>query len=289
MKKIYLVFMSSKGRSPVEIPEGSNAIIGHGEFYKIYVDVDGNRYFPNVPPDASVSRRHARIFWKDGKPYIQDLGSLNGTKIDGHTIPGWRERKREEKGRASMYVLLAGGMKILFGAQTLASVEYEKDTLTIIERQSVRLSLNEIEMLIDHADLMSTKREKGDVEILNVKSEGELRIGREKIKLRQEGNYGKLIRINMAINHICFAYYKKKYEEMFTYLRKLMMSKTDVEFIEDFLGGGDVIGFAKVHIMDVIDANQISEKVLKDFIIRMEALREKVEEELQWWYGRPTD
>lgn len=37
-------------------------------------------------PDASLSRHHARITLKDGVPYLEDLGSLNGTSLNGERI-----------------------------------------------------------------------------------------------------------------------------------------------------------------------------------------------------------
>ncbi len=37
-------------------------------------------------PDASLSRLHARISLKDGVPFIEDLGSLNGTTLNGERI-----------------------------------------------------------------------------------------------------------------------------------------------------------------------------------------------------------
>lgn len=36
--------------------------------------------------DPYVSRRHARIFYRDGKWYIEDLGSTNGTVVDGEPL-----------------------------------------------------------------------------------------------------------------------------------------------------------------------------------------------------------
>ena len=37
-------------------------------------------------PDASLSRHHARIGLRDGVPYLEDLGSLNGTTLNGERI-----------------------------------------------------------------------------------------------------------------------------------------------------------------------------------------------------------
>jgi predicted component of type VI protein secretion system len=39
-----------------------------------------------VLSDPSVSRRHARLFFRDGSWFLQDLGSTNGTVINGVSI-----------------------------------------------------------------------------------------------------------------------------------------------------------------------------------------------------------
>ncbi len=36
--------------------------------------------------DPYASRKHARIFYRDGKWYIEDLGSTNGTVVDGEPL-----------------------------------------------------------------------------------------------------------------------------------------------------------------------------------------------------------
>jgi sigma-B regulation protein RsbU (phosphoserine phosphatase) len=38
--------------------------------------------------DASVSRRHARLFWQDGRWLVEDLGSRNGTFLNSKPIKG---------------------------------------------------------------------------------------------------------------------------------------------------------------------------------------------------------
>ena len=55
-------------------------------------DADGG-IFPDVDldsddPEAKVSRRHARITWNEGKHFLEDLGSTNGTFINrGKRLP----------------------------------------------------------------------------------------------------------------------------------------------------------------------------------------------------------
>ncbi|HEY64007.1 MAG TPA: FHA domain-containing protein [Caldilineae bacterium] len=39
-----------------------------------------------VLPDRVVSRHHARIYWIDGHYYVEDLGSKNGTYVNGQEV-----------------------------------------------------------------------------------------------------------------------------------------------------------------------------------------------------------
>src|SRR5271166_5701131 len=47
----------------------------------VSVDID-------LTPDLRVSRPHARIFVADGQYWVEDLGSANGTEVDGKPIKG---------------------------------------------------------------------------------------------------------------------------------------------------------------------------------------------------------
>jgi predicted component of type VI protein secretion system len=47
----------------------------------VHVDID-------LTPDLRVSRPHARISVADGRYWIEDLGSANGTEVDGQPIKG---------------------------------------------------------------------------------------------------------------------------------------------------------------------------------------------------------
>ncbi|MCD6301586.1 MAG: FHA domain-containing protein [Staphylothermus sp.] len=46
-----------------------------------------------VLPDPYISRRHARIFFKDGEWYIEDLNSTNGTVLNNENIKGKGPKK----------------------------------------------------------------------------------------------------------------------------------------------------------------------------------------------------
>src|SRR5574338_641673 len=45
-------------------------------------------------PERDVSRRHARFFRQHGAEWVEDLGSLTGTRVNGERIAG-RRRLRE--------------------------------------------------------------------------------------------------------------------------------------------------------------------------------------------------
>ena len=42
-----------------------------------------------IRPRDGVSRRHARLYWENGRLYLMDLSSTNGTKVNGQRIPPW--------------------------------------------------------------------------------------------------------------------------------------------------------------------------------------------------------
>jgi len=59
----------------------------------VHVDID-------LTPDLRVSRPHARISMADGHYWIEDLGSANGTELDGEQIKG-KGKLRLDPGRPS--------------------------------------------------------------------------------------------------------------------------------------------------------------------------------------------
>jgi pSer/pThr/pTyr-binding forkhead associated (FHA) protein len=39
-----------------------------------------------LPDDTYVSQLHARVFQRSGETYVEDLGSTNGTYVNGHRV-----------------------------------------------------------------------------------------------------------------------------------------------------------------------------------------------------------
>ena len=98
-------------------------VFGDTELSEIYLGLVVGRHpalCDRVIDDPSVSRRHMRIGMAEGKPYVEDLNSLNGTlsgRRGGATVPagaacrrpgadawprgarGERARRRREAGR----------------------------------------------------------------------------------------------------------------------------------------------------------------------------------------------
>jgi pSer/pThr/pTyr-binding forkhead associated (FHA) protein len=63
------------------------------------------RYKERFPKQVDyISRRHAHVFLKEGRPYLEDLGSTNGTYVDG--------KRLEEEARA-----LQEGDRVAFGSE----------------------------------------------------------------------------------------------------------------------------------------------------------------------------
>jgi pSer/pThr/pTyr-binding forkhead associated (FHA) protein len=78
---------------------------------------------------ARLSRRHARIFQEDGKVYIADLGSLNGTRINDQAL---------KNGAA----VLQNNDLVTFGNEVSFRVELQRELpKTMLRESQVRLTL----------------------------------------------------------------------------------------------------------------------------------------------------
>jgi len=57
-------------------------------------------------PSKNVSRKHARVFFRNDEYYIEDMGSTNGTYVNGIRVVKCALRKND--------LIYIGGVKILF-------------------------------------------------------------------------------------------------------------------------------------------------------------------------------
>ena len=65
-------------------------VFGDTELSQVYLGLVIGRHpalCDRVIDDPSVSRRHVRIGMAEGRPYVEDLNSLNGTLLDGAQLP----------------------------------------------------------------------------------------------------------------------------------------------------------------------------------------------------------
>jgi len=69
-----------RGNEKVFDQSAESVIIGRPR-QGVHVDID-------LTPDLRVSRPHAQISFVDGRYWIEDLGSANGTELDGRPIKG---------------------------------------------------------------------------------------------------------------------------------------------------------------------------------------------------------
>jgi hypothetical protein len=59
-------------------------LVGRNDLPQIKVDLDLSAYDKNTPP--LISRHHALLQWVEGRLEVIDLGSRNGTFVDGERI-----------------------------------------------------------------------------------------------------------------------------------------------------------------------------------------------------------
>ena len=127
---IYLYFIEPKR---VVTPVSKEAVIGR-EGVNVVVRSDLGSHV--IGPDLTVSRVHARIFQEGENYYIVDLASLNGTRINGEYVKGWKPR------RTSYPQRLDAGNAVEVGIQTIFRVELvERESTEESKRKNLCISL----------------------------------------------------------------------------------------------------------------------------------------------------
>jgi hypothetical protein len=70
---------------PLDFSSKGEVLIGRADpVSRVFPDVD---LTPHGGYDAGVSRRHCRLTFQGGQFFVEDLGSTNGTKVNGQVIP----------------------------------------------------------------------------------------------------------------------------------------------------------------------------------------------------------
>ena len=94
---------------------------------------DNTVAFPN---DANVSRYHAEIEWRDGDFYLIELGSSNGTTLNGAAVSGDKKLSDGDE------ILLGGSSKATFSigeknkqAETAAAGNTSSETKADAEKE----------------------------------------------------------------------------------------------------------------------------------------------------------
>ncbi len=139
-----------------------------------------------------VSRKHAKITWQGGKPVIEDLGSTNGTFVNGEKV---RQQKLKEGDRVligtSILKLVRQGTNapILDSAEVKAQMEHVAAIQSAKQTKTAMTGKLEEVPLPDLLQLFNTSKKNG---VLVVRNEHEC-----KIYLRQ----GKVYYVVIDDNH----------------------------------------------------------------------------------------
>src|SRR4030095_10740838 len=81
---------------PISHPELDEIIVTETLFAIGRHELPFSRYDKSAT--AKLSKRHARLFEQDGAVYVPDLGSLNGTTVNGRTLASEPRRiKRDDE------------------------------------------------------------------------------------------------------------------------------------------------------------------------------------------------
>jgi pSer/pThr/pTyr-binding forkhead associated (FHA) protein len=61
----------------------------------------------SLPDDTFVSNVHARVYERDGDVFVEDLGSTNGTLVNGERLEGTRQLRKGDRISTGLTVLEA--------------------------------------------------------------------------------------------------------------------------------------------------------------------------------------
>jgi pSer/pThr/pTyr-binding forkhead associated (FHA) protein len=122
----YLIARSDDGRD-ISVSLFGPAEIGRGDKdFTVMARTGGDTVSLGIG-DATVSKSHARLYMESGRLMLKDLGSRNGTLLNGSPLPGWKS------GTESQPVEITEDSNVKFGLNTPVRIAVGKRTLTAEE------------------------------------------------------------------------------------------------------------------------------------------------------------
>jgi two-component system, NtrC family, response regulator AtoC len=123
LRRRFLIILYRERESRVlELAEGKEIVVGRGDEVELAIE------------DSKISRRHARLWREGNKVFMEDLGSTNGTRVNGVTVQGpHRLGPGDEVGVGaatlvmSSLTLTAGPHRILTDGELEERLEAEAD------------------------------------------------------------------------------------------------------------------------------------------------------------------
>ena len=133
-----------------EMEVEEDVVIGRGRGDTLTMRTTGEKkkYSPMMlfDPKKRISRRHIEIVNMDGKWVLRDVGSTNGTKINGTLLPGWKKPKGGNRYPSEYVELNDGDMITLADIINLNVVlERKRELKESVNEEVVKEVFGEIE------------------------------------------------------------------------------------------------------------------------------------------------
>lgn len=153
-KNAYLISLGDDGQWQ-QLKIEDEIVIGRHKGHEVIAECDEDSRTLGTC-DQCVSKPHARIFWENNALYIQDIGSLNGTWINGHSLPGWKKVREKNRRPHSNPVEITKAISVFFGPYTGVNITFKKNSIPITQGETVILpSLKTMDYPLDFTSIIT--------------------------------------------------------------------------------------------------------------------------------------